>query len=353
MKETTRVFALLGDAPLRRQLQQQWRGAELTLCGMHAEASDSIAEELARVRPDIVVVDVESDGARALVQAATTRLRVPVVALVRSQQPGFAALRPLEWGAAVCVPRECDSVSELVGRLEAAVTEVRNSQVVEVLENQFPLSGAFPDASVFDMRRALQGVEPAGKIVVVGGGIGGPMAMRRVLHELKTTVVSPVVFAQRVPESLANALVHWIEHHTGAQTVRATTGRLEVGTVYVVPSGCEARVESHSGAPTLVVTPADGAETPNFDRLFESVAATYAERSVAVLLSGGGVDGTQGLLAVRRMGGLTVVQDRVSSLLYDAPGQARDGGGVVECLPINEIAERISMLMRPEPASRG
>jgi chemotaxis response regulator CheB len=55
---------------------------------------------------------------------------------------------------------------------------------------------------------------------------------------------------------------------------------------------------------------------------------------------------------VRRAGGLTVVQDRVSSLVYDAPGQARDGGGAIECLPINEIAERIQMLMRPEPAGR-
>ena len=43
MQETMRVFALLGDAPLRRQLQQQWRSAGLALCGMHAEGSDSIA----------------------------------------------------------------------------------------------------------------------------------------------------------------------------------------------------------------------------------------------------------------------------------------------------------------------
>ena len=42
MNETTRVFALLGDATLRRQLQQQWRGNGTTLCGMHAEGGDSI-----------------------------------------------------------------------------------------------------------------------------------------------------------------------------------------------------------------------------------------------------------------------------------------------------------------------
>jgi two-component system chemotaxis response regulator CheB len=86
--------------------------------------------------------------------------------------------------------------------------------------------------------------------------------------------------------------------------------------------------------------------------LFESAAVTYGGSTVVALLSGRGTDGTQGMLGVRRAGGFTMVQDRISSLVYDAPGQARDGGGAIECLPINEIAERIQMLMRAEPASR-
>jgi len=352
MQETTRVFAVLGDAPLRRQVQQQWRGNGTTLCGMHAESSDSLVEEITRMRPDVVVIDVETDGARALIQAAATRLRVPVVALVRAQQPSFTALRPFEWGAATVVVREADSVQELAGHLEAAVRDVHDAQVVDVMESHFPLSGAFPDASVFDLRRNLQTHAPSAKIVAVGAGVGGPMAVRRILTELRTAVVSPVVVAQRLPEALMPAFVQWLEHHTGTTVVRAVSGPLEVGTVYVVPSGCEARVESHSGAPTLSITATECATAPGFDVLFESVAATYGDRGIAVVLTGRGSDGAQGLVAVRRAGGLTIVQDRVSSLVFEAAGHARDGGGAIECLPINEIAERIQMLMRAEPAGR-
>jgi two-component system chemotaxis response regulator CheB len=352
MNESTRVFALLGDAALRRQLQQQWRGLELTLCGMHAEGGDSILEELARVRPDVALVDADVDGVRPLVQEGASRRRVPVVAVVRPQPSGFTALRPLEWGAVTVLPRSVEVTPELVTAIEGAITEVRGSQVLDVLESHFPLSGAFPDASVFDMRRSLQETAPAEKLVVVAGGVGGPMAVRRILTELKTTVVSPIVYAQRIDDSLVAPLVHWLVHHTGAQVMRGVSGPLAVDQVYVVPSGYDARFERQNGAVQLCTTPGQGPSACSFDTLFESAAAAYGERTVGVLLSGRGSDGAQGLAAVRRAGGFTMVQDRVSSLVYDAPGQAREGGGAIECLPINEIAERIQMLMRPEPASR-
>ena len=80
---------------------------------------------------------------------------------------------------------------------------------------------------------------------------------------------------------------------------------------------------------------------PSVDILFSSVARYAGGNAIGVILTGMGADGAQGLLAVRRAGGFTMVQDRVSSLVYDAPGQARDGGGAIECLPINEIAEPV------------
>jgi len=352
MNETTRVFALVGDAGLRRALQQQWRGERIALCGMHAEGGDSIVEELARVRPDLLLVDTDVDGTRTVIQTAAARLRLPVLALVRAQQSGLAALKALEWGAIGIVPREGDTTADLVNRLEVAVTELRGAQVVDLLDSHFPLSGAFPDAFVFDLRRSLQSLDPADKVVVIGAGAGGPMAVRRILDTIKTTTACPIVVAQRLAEPLSAAFVQWLEHHTGANVVRATSGALEPGRVYVATAGCEVRIERHNGTAVLAVAASHAATTPSFDTLFESTASAYGSRNVAVLLSGRGSDGTQGLLAVRRAGGLTVVQDRVSSILFEAPGQARDGGGAIECLPINEIAERIQMLMRPEPAGR-
>jgi len=277
----------------------------------------------------------------------TQRLRLPVVALVHAEQSGSAAFRPLEWGAIALAAREPREA--IVANIEAAVAEARHAQVVDVLQNHFPLSGAFPDAEVFDLRRSLQLLDAAAKLIVVAAGVGGPMAMRRILQSVATHAVSPIVVAQRQSPALAGALAQWLVHHTGAQVVRATTTRLEVGTVYVLPSDCDATIERLDGEATLGVGPAATGRT-SFDGLFHAASTVYGPRAVGVLLSGHGHDGAQGLVALRRAGGFTMVQDRSSSLVHEAPGLARESGGAIECLPINEIAERIQMLMRPAAA---
>lgn len=351
MHETTRVFALLGDASLRRALQQRWRDNGTTLCGMHAEGSDSLVEEMGRVRPHVVLVDVDVDGARPVIEAAASRYRIPVLAIVRAQQPGFAAMRPLEWGAVNLIAREGMGSPLAIENLEAKFHATRKAQVVDTLEGHFPLSGAFPDASVFDLRRSLQSVGTASKLVVIGAGVGGPMALRRILSQLRDDTMSPMVVALRFEPTLVPALVQWLVHYTGVQVAAAETSKLVPGNVSIVAPDQDAVLESPQGEPTLCVRPREAAAAPQFDLLFESAARTHGSRAVAVLLSAHGVDGGQGLLTLRRAGGFTMVQDRVSSVVYEAPGHAREGGGAIECLPINEIAERIQMLMRSESAS--
>lgn len=353
MHETTRVFALLGDATLRRSLQQRWRDNGTSLCGMHAEGSDSLVEEMGRVRPHLVLVDVDVDGARPVIEAAAGRYRIPVLAIVRAQQAGFAALRPLEWGAVSLLARESTAAPLAIESLEAKIHATRRAQVVDTLEGHFPLSGAFPDATVFDLRRSLQSVDAASKLVVIAAGVGGPMALRRILGRLRHEATCPIVAALRFEPALAPALVQWLVHHTGANVALAEgTSPLVPGSVHLLTSDRDAAVESHDEHAMLCVRPPDGTSTPQFDALFDSAARVYGPRAIAVLLSAHGNDGGTGLLAVRRAGGFTIVQDRISSVVHEAPGHARDGGGAIECLPINEIAERIQMLVRSETASR-
>ena len=118
MNETMRVFALLGDAALRRKLQQHWRGNGTTLCGMHSEGGDSIVEELGRVRPDAVLVDADVDGARPVVQSAASRLRLPVVAIVRAQQQRSRRLPAARVGRGVARRTRDELPVELVTRIE-------------------------------------------------------------------------------------------------------------------------------------------------------------------------------------------------------------------------------------------
>jgi len=348
MNAATRVFAVLSDAALRQRLQAEWGSSGIALCAMHAAGGDSLAAELGTTRPHVLVVDAEIEGARELVQAAARRYRIPALCIVPSQPHGLAALRPLEWGAVDLLAPEDRDPPALVRDLEACVQVLRQAQVVEQLDSVFPLSGAFPDASVFDLRQALRRLDAKHKLVVVGAGPGGPMAMRRILSSLRGEEWSPIVYVQQFPPRLLGTLAPWLETHTGAIVQRAADHQtLEVGHVYVAGPADGVRVVAN-GVGCMLHFEATHDDPRPLDALLRSVAGVCGARAVGVLLSGRGDDGRDGLLALRQAGGLTITQDRASSLLFDLPGCARDAGGAVECLPIDEIAERLHMLNRPD-----
>jgi two-component system chemotaxis response regulator CheB len=80
------------------------------------------------------------------------------------------------------------------------------------------------------------------------------------------------------------------------------------------------------------------------DVLFESVARELGERSAACLLTGMGRDGAEGLLAIRRAGGTTLVQDEATSVVFGMPREAVRLGAADRVLPLEEIAPTLTGL---------
>lgn len=84
---------------------------------------------------------------------------------------------------------------------------------------------------------------------------------------------------------------------------------------------------------------------PSADLLFESLAASYKERAIAVVLTGTGSDGQMGVQAIKKMGGTVIVQDQESSEFFGMPGAAIQFGAVDFVLPLDEIALALITLM--------
>jgi len=84
---------------------------------------------------------------------------------------------------------------------------------------------------------------------------------------------------------------------------------------------------------------------PSADLLFESVAASFRDRAIAVILTGTGSDGSGGLKAVKRMGGTVIAQDEGSSEFFGMPRAAIGTGQVDFVLPLNEIGPALTRLI--------
>jgi two-component system chemotaxis response regulator CheB len=84
---------------------------------------------------------------------------------------------------------------------------------------------------------------------------------------------------------------------------------------------------------------------PSADLLFESVAASYKERAIAVVLTGTGSDGAMGVKAIKKMGGVVIAQDAGSSDFFGMPGAAIQTGSVDFILPLSEIPSTLIRLV--------
>jgi two-component system, chemotaxis family, protein-glutamate methylesterase/glutaminase len=79
--------------------------------------------------------------------------------------------------------------------------------------------------------------------------------------------------------------------------------------------------------------------------LFESVAATYKERAIAIVLTGTGSDGAMGVGAIKKMGGTIIVQDVKTAEFPGMPSAAIQTGNVDFILPLNEISSTVMNLV--------
>jgi two-component system chemotaxis response regulator CheB len=87
---------------------------------------------------------------------------------------------------------------------------------------------------------------------------------------------------------------------------------------------------------------------PSADLLFESVAAAYGERAIAVVLTGAGKDGSMGVTAIKKRGGTVIAQDESSSEFFSMPSAAIKTGAVDFVLALDEIPGALATLVAGE-----
>ena len=201
--------------------------------------------------------------------------------------------------------------------------------------------------------RALERVLPNGHdILVIGASSGGVEALMGLAGGLPEDLSAAVFVVVHLSEESPSALPRILDRSGPLEALEAKDGeRVEKGRIYVAPPGNHMLLED--GRVRVARGPKENRHRPAVDPLFRSGAVAYGPRVVGVVLTGARNDGTAGLLAVKRRGGVAVVQDPENALFAGMPQSALEHVDVDYCLPLTKIASLLARLSHEEvPAEK-
>jgi len=183
-------------------------------------------------------------------------------------------------------------------------------------------------------------------IVALAASAGGLAALGAVLSGLPDDFPAALVIVQHLDPRHRSLMADILSRRTKLKVKQAAEGdRLSPGIAFIAPPDRHLLVNP-DGSLSLSQSELVHFVRPSADLLFESVAASYKGRAIAVVLTGNGSDGAMGVQAIKKMGGTVIVQDEKSSEFSGMPTAAIRTGQSDFILPLGEIAAALTTLVR-------
>ncbi|TDD74662.1 chemotaxis protein CheB [Flavobacterium caseinilyticum] len=189
--------------------------------------------------------------------------------------------------------------------------------------------------------------------VVIGASAGGLKAIVDVIAQLPSEFPLPILVVMHISEDASgNVLLNALTKNTVLNCAHAISGQtLKAGHVYLAPSGHHLLVGDD--AKILITKGAhENRNRPAIDPLFRSAAVTFGNSLIAILLTGFLNDGTSGMDAVRKCGGICIVQDPADADYPQMPQNAINNVKIDYVLPLKEMGAQIEQLISKKISAR-
>jgi two-component system chemotaxis response regulator CheB len=292
------------------------------------------------VQPHVVVMDIQMpnvDGYAAIERIMGLR-PTPIIVLSsranRNQiQTAFEAIRR---GAVEVLPKPEDTPS---WQLLADTLPDTVRAVAHVHARPQPRERRRPKpvdpASAMSVPQAL-------RWIAIGASTGGPAAIRDFFEEIPAEPPVSFLIVQHIASGFELGFVDWLNKEFPLDVRLAQDGeRPRPGAVRLAPGGCHLLLEPGGVIHLDTHTPARRGHRPSVDELFQSCAESCPREVAGVIMTGMGADGVEGLLALRKAGGLTLAQDEASSIVFGMPRVALEKGAADVSLPPKDLARAL------------
>lgn len=335
---------VVDDSALMRKLIPQILAADssIQVVGTAMDGNFGL-KKIEELRPQVVTLDLEMPGMGGLdmLKEITRKYRLPVIVVSSHSTDGASVtLKALSMGAFDFVAKPSDVsarmpeiAQELIAKIKAAAQSRGVRVAAPTLTFNTPGDKASPDAKARPTR-----------VVAIGVSTGGPQALQYVLPQLPRDFPGTILIVQHMPEGFTEMFSRRLDEICGIRVKEAQSGDLLLpGRALVCPGSRHLKVKRLPLGDVAVLSdePRVNGHRPSVDVLFRSVAEEFADKTVAVIMTGMGEDGAQGLSLVKAAGGMTIAQNEESCVVYGMPKAAIERGYAVRVVSLDALANTL------------
>ncbi len=320
--------------------------ADMHIVGCARNGREAI-EMANQLKPDIITMDIHMPFMDGLEAIKIIMAQCPTPIVVISSKINDTELNisfhALESGAlsVLAKPQNLNSAESYESN-HVIVQTIRNMAGIKVVRRRLPAKQNNSKPSV-----APKLIQGQFEIVAIGTSVGGPQALKKILIDLPASFPVPIVIVQHMAPGFISGFAQWLDTHIALHVKCAEDFEiLNAGTVYFAPDQHHLALRRINGKLAAHLHQADPISgfRPSATALLESTAKMAGEKAVGILLTGMGSDGAQGLLTLKQMKGLTLIQDKNSAVVFGMPGVAQALGAVEKVVELEHFAEYLRLL---------
>lgn len=330
-----RVLVIDDSAFVRRAVERMLAATDdIEVAGTAADGEEGL-RKARELRPDVVTLDVKMPRLGGLETLERLMAEQPLPVLLMStltQEGAEVTLRGLELGAMDFVDKSSVQPMSMLSLAEELVAKIR------------ALGGARVRVRPHAAAPRAEAAAVTAEVVVVAASTGGPTALQELVSGLPAGFPAAVLVVQHIPRGFTKSLSERLDARSAIPVREARDGDVVLpGTILIAPAGIHSRLLRRAGAVVVMLDeePRDSLHRPSADVLMASAAEVYGERTVGVVLTGMGSDGTEGLRAIRRAGGATLAESEETAVIYGMPKAAVEAGVVQRSVPLDQMAGQL------------
>lgn len=304
-----------------------------------AENGKEAFEMTVKFKPDVLLLDLlmpDYDGLYA-VKCIMKECPTPIIILSGSaSQDSALVFEALEAGAYDFLGKPKGTFGSKIRDIEATViSKIKNAASINTSGLSKKNTTANTHSHTFEKNLLYD-------IVVIGSSTGGTAAIDEILKKLPINFPIPVVIAQHMPREFIDSFAKRLNEMLPLVVKVAEDGEtLKGGTVYLTPGHLNTAIVRNkpTSKATIKFTDEKFAEYnyPSVNCLFSSAAEVYKGKSLAIILSGMGRDGTEGMKDLFGQDAFTIAQDEKSSVVFGMPKSVIEKGLVKQVLSMYEM----------------